>query len=137
MITITLLAALSMGPAALPVGGTPEGCTPGYWKNHVERWDGLGSDDFTESVVADLPFNGVFGVTSANSGLAETATLLDALELGGGGLEALNRHAAAAAASADAVAYSITLGQVIDTYRSAVLGSAGIESTKTMLEGYN
>ena len=137
MISTVLLLALSAGPAPLAANTPAEGCTPGYWKNHLERWDGVGSNDFTQSVVASLSFNGVFGVTATESGLAETATLFDATSLMGGGLEALNRHAAAAAASADSVDYSITLGQVIDTYRSAVLGSAGIESTKAMLEGYN
>ncbi|MDA8959725.1 hypothetical protein N9F46_00765, partial [bacterium] len=112
MISTVLLLALSAGPAPLAANTPAEGCTPGYWKNHLERWDGVGSNDFTQSVVASLSFNGVFGVTSTESGLAETATLFDATSLMGGGLEALNRHAAAAAASADSVDYSITLGQV-------------------------
>lgn len=137
MISSILLLALSASPAPLGSGTPAEGCTPGYWKTHLERWDGVGSDDFTESVVASLSFNGVFGVTAAESGLAESATLFDATSLMGGGLAALNRHAAAGAASADSVAYSITLGQVIEAYRSAVLGSAGVEATKTMLEAYN
>ena len=136
---------LPLALAAFAVVSTPlfaqttcnEGCTPGYWKNHVERWDGLGGDDFTQTVVASMSFNGAFGVTEVASGLADTATLHDALLIGGGGLVALNRHASAALASADAVCYPLTVGQVIDAYQSAVLGTAGIGATKDLFEMYN
>lgn len=133
MITTTLLASLALTTAPLPPITSTEGCTPGYWKNHVERWDGVGTDDFTESVIASLPFNAVFGVTESESMLSDTGTLIEATELMGGGIEALNRHAAAGLASADSVHYPYTVGQVIDLYQDAVFGSAGIEATKDML----
>jgi hypothetical protein len=118
-----------------------EGCTPGYWKNHTERWDNVGTDDFTISVKHQAAFNMFFGVTSAESGLPDSDTLLDALHLGGGGLVALNRHAAAAAASADApINYAQSVNQVIDAYRDAVGAVAGpldVSSGKDLLEQQN
>jgi hypothetical protein len=125
---------------ALAQGSCNEGCTPGYWQNHVERWDGLNGDDFTQTVRADMSFNAVFGVDQSFSGLADTVTLLDALLLGGGGLEALNRHAAAALASADSVCYPASVGEVIDLYRDAVDAIPGpetIASVHLLFEGYN
>ena len=126
--------ALTASPFFLP---SDEGCTPGYWKTHPERWDGVGSDDFTQSVVTSLSFNAVFGVSSSDSGVQDSITLIEAADLGGGGVIALNRHAVAALASADSVCYPLTVGQVIDAYRGAVLGTGGIESTKNLLESYN
>jgi hypothetical protein len=120
--------------------GCSQGCTPGYWNNHVERWDGVGGDDFTQTVRADMSFNDVFGVTPAQSGLADTVTLIEATDTGGGGLNALARHAAAALASADSVCYPATVGEVIDAYRDAVgaiAGPATVESGHDLLAGYN
>jgi hypothetical protein len=53
------------------VGG--QGCTPGFWKNHEEAWEGFTTGQTLESVF-DIP-NGL--------GL-DNATLLEALEFGGG-----------------------------------------------------
>ena len=118
-----------------------EGCTPGYWKNHPERWDNVGTDDFTISVKHQAAFNQFFGVTSELSGMLDTDTLLDAVYLGGGGLNALNRHAAAAAASADApIDYAFSLNEVIDMYRDAVGmedGPLGIYDAKKRLSKQN
>jgi hypothetical protein len=57
------------------------GCTPGYWKNH----------DFPSGVDPDAYVNTVFGITAV-PGL----TLIQALNQGGGGENALLRHAVAA-----------------------------------------
>ena len=118
-----------------------EGCTPGYWKNHVERWDGLDGDDFTNSVTYDMSFNGVMGVGENESGLPDEATLLDAISMGGGGLRALNRHAGAAVASSDTgILYQYSTQDVIDLYRDAVGADAGpndINSAHHALEAAN
>ncbi|MFT5734394.1 MAG: hypothetical protein ACI8WY_003076 [Planctomycetota bacterium] len=136
LLTSLCLSALTLSAAsALP--GVDEGCTPGYWKTHVERWDGLGADDFTQTVVASFPFNLTFGVDTVESGVASSTTLIEATDLGGGGLNALARHAAAALASADSVSYPVTVGQVIDLYRSATVGSASVEGIKNLLASYN
>jgi hypothetical protein len=129
--------AVSQAQASLAQG---EGCTPGYWKNHVERWDGLDNDDFTQTVRFDQSFNLVFGVDTTYSGLSDTETLHDAVSAGGGGLRALNRHAAAGLASADSVDYPLSVGAVIDLYRDAVGAVGGPEtvaSAHALLESYN
>jgi hypothetical protein len=80
-----------------------EGCTPGFWKNHLSSWSGY-------STGAD--FDTTFGVNFFNP----NKTLLQAVNLGGGGLNALARHGVAAllnAASGD-VDYAYTEAQVID-----------------------
>ncbi len=110
-----------------------EGCTPGFWRNHTELWDGIGSDDVTTTIQTTDGFNATFGVTPAQSGLADTVTLIDAVNLGGGGLMALNRHAAAALPSAESVNYSYSLAGVIALYRDAVGADAGPESIYSAL----
>lgn len=97
-----------------------QGCTPGFWKTHPEYWDGVGSDDKTATIKWQQSFNTAFGVTQAYSGLANSVTLMDAANLGGGGLMALNRHAAAGLASADAVNYPYSVSGLITLYRDAV-----------------
>ena len=89
-----------------------EGCTPGYWKQaqHFGNWapnvpTGTGATRFFD----------VFSVCNENNesckyqGLPKNMTLLEALNRGGGGFNALARHAAAAYlnASSPNVAYSI------------------------------
>jgi hypothetical protein len=66
-----------------------QGCTPGYWKNNTAGWTTYKPTD---------SFNAVFGV-NYKSGL----TLGGALNLMGGGFEALARHAAAALLNASNV----------------------------------
>ncbi len=69
---------------ALAING--DGLTPGFWKQpqHFDRWVQYSPDD---------SFEDVFVVQSkSTSGM----TLLDALKKGGGGINALNRHAVAA-----------------------------------------
>lgn len=98
-----------------------EGCTPGYWRNHV----GTESASLFESVFEDT------AVTSA------TTTLQQAASLGGGGLNALVRHAAAA--------YLNTVNDVDYLYHSADVvamfnaanPSGDIEGTKNLFELQN
>lgn len=123
-----------------PPGGT-EGCTPGYWKTHEERWDGVGDDDFTTSIHSTDLFNATFGVTSVESGLGDDVTLIQATDTGGGGVIALDRHAAAALASADSgIDYEFSVAQVIALYRDAVgvdPGPEDVDSAHTKLEAAN
>lgn len=63
----------------------PQGCSPGYWKNHPESWPSTGyapTDDFDT----------VFGVDAFNP----NRTLMQAARSGGGGINKLGRHAVAA-----------------------------------------
>lgn len=79
-----------------------EGCTPGYWKNHVENWVGYSPND---------DFDTVFGVNYFSPDI----TLDDAVNLGGGGVKKLARHGTAALISAahPAVNYPLTVDEVI------------------------
>jgi hypothetical protein len=104
-----------------------EGCTPGFWKTHPESWTGFSTEDTLEDVF-DVP----------NSLGLDDTTLLEALDTGGGGVNALLRHAVAAllnSASPD-VEFGLTTAQVIAETNEA-LASGDYESTKDMFEALN
>ncbi|HYN06527.1 MAG TPA: hypothetical protein VES67_03960 [Vicinamibacterales bacterium] len=106
-----------------------EGCTPGYWKQdqHFDNWTGL-------STGAD--FDTTFGVNFFTPNI----TLLQALNRGGGGVNALARHAVAAllnAASAD-VDYRYTTAEVLAIVRgTGVYAGRTIEERKDLLAAAN
>lgn len=115
-------------PTATATPAPGEGCTPGFWKqaHHFAFWpDPYGPDDLLAEVLAVEPFEG-------------DPTLLDALETGGGGGEALLRHAVAAILNAahDAVDYRYTVDEVLEMVRAA-LATGDVEATKNMLEAAN
>ena len=92
-----LAAAVALGssammaiPAGANQGGYGEGCTPGFWKNHLD-WksydDGTGdtADDFTPNTdVEDALRVDVPSAYSANGYDFESMTALQALQGGGG-----------------------------------------------------
>lgn len=109
-----------------PVTGG-EGCTPGYWKqpHHLDSWDGTGyapGDDF----------DSVFGVDL----FSPDVTLLQALGLNGGGVNALARHAVAALLNAASGFYPMTEAEVVAAVQGAT-SKALIESAKNTLAGNN
>lgn len=59
---------------AAPVAACDEGCTPGYWKNHLESWDNYSPNQTLGSV---------FVIPSELASL-RNVTLLKALDGGGG-----------------------------------------------------
>ncbi len=79
-----------------------QGCTPGFWKNHLDLWVGVSPGD---------DFDATFGVDLFNPDI----TLGQAIRLGGGGVKKLARHGTAALVSAlkPGVAYPLTAAQVI------------------------
>jgi hypothetical protein len=96
-----------------------EGCTPGFWKNHTSAWDST-----SDPTVADMPdgtgagglpyefttatlFNQYFGLTSAQSGFSDSATMLDAVNANGGGTKKLARHGVSALLNEASVNYPI------------------------------
>lgn len=109
----------------------PEGCTPGFWKNHPELWVG---------VSPDAGFNATFGVTSVQSGLDDDVTLMQALAVSGSLLNALNRHATAALVNAYyedlTLYYPYTTSQVISMYQAAV-NSGDYSSAKDLFQAAN
>lgn len=55
VVTLAALVALSASPVAADVGGTTEGCTPGFWKTHTEAWQEYSPDQTIGSVFAGAP----------------------------------------------------------------------------------
>jgi cell division septation protein DedD len=112
-----------------------EGCTPGFWKNHLADWPPTGYSPFQK-------VSSVFDDTSPWS----DSTLLQALDFGGGpgvaGAKAILLRAAVAAllnAAHPDVDYPLTEGDVISQVNIA-LGSnnrQGILSLSTTLNEYN
>lgn len=101
--------------AALAIEGIPmgEGCTPGYWNNlrmHGCNWSIAGY-----SPSAD--FDATFGVNI----FSPNRTLFQALNTGGGGWDALGRHAVAALLDAahPGVDYGLTVAEVIAMVQAA------------------
>jgi hypothetical protein len=115
---------ISACPPPPPPGD--EGCTPGYWKqpHHFDSWQG-----FTQS----QKYEAVFGVNVPGN-----PSLLQALGMNGGGINALERHSTAALlnASSSGVDYPFTVAQVIAKVQSAVANGT-IEATKNELEDAN
>ena len=112
-----------------PPGG--EGCTPGYWKQsqHFDSW--TAPYDPTDS------FNATFGVNVTLSG---GTTLLGALQSGGGGINALARHATAALlnAASPGVDSDFTTAQVIALVQDAIApGGITIEAAHQLLAAAN
>jgi hypothetical protein len=123
------------GPSAIVqnTGLPPEGCTPGFWKNHTEDWPPTGySPAQTLESVFDIPDS--LGI--------DTMTLLEALETGGGGVTALLRHAVAgllSAAHPDVVDYPALPQFVIGPVNAALASGdpTQIENVKNQLEVWN
>ena len=71
-------ASFAWNATALSIPGTPpppdgEGCTPGYWKNHLDSWAATGYSP-----------NQTLASVFANTGTLGSKTLLEALSFGGG-----------------------------------------------------
>lgn len=109
-------------PPPPPRGG--QGCTPGYWKQsqHFDSWPA----PYTPST----PFSSVFGNAFPGK------TLLDVLGLGGGGLNALGRHAVAGLLSSGTVEYDLTTAQVISSFNTA-FQSGQYEAQKDLFDRLN
>ncbi|MGH9923333.1 MAG: cadherin-like domain-containing protein, partial [Nitrososphaerales archaeon] len=105
-----------------------EGCTPGFWKNHQNSWpDGFYPDD---------SFEDVFGVDL--TGDLDDLTLSEALNLRGGGLKALIRHATGGILNAahSGVNYDFAVAEVMEMFQDA-FASGNYEHVTNMLEDEN
>jgi hypothetical protein len=110
-----------------------QGCTPGYWRNHADRWIGVAPTD---------DFDATFGVDVFNPDM----TLGWAIWAQGGGINAFARHATAALLNAyggvpndpdgTTVDYPYTVAQVIQMVQDAVTNGT-IEATKNLFEAAN
>ncbi len=104
------------------VGG--DGCTPGFWKANLKK---LGGNEWNISPNTD--FDSYFGVNFFNPNI----TFATAIGLGGGGNNALARHAVAAvlSASSSGVDYPYTVAEIIAAVQ------AGGEVNKDLLADAN
>jgi hypothetical protein len=109
-------------PPPPPTGG--EGCTPGYWKQDQHSWPA----PYTPSMAFSDVFEDAFG----------DMTLLEVLNQGGGGLNALGRHTVAALLNAGSggVDYDLTTAEVISAFNS-VFPDGDYERLKNALESFN
>jgi hypothetical protein len=132
------LAAPSASDSATYVGEEPmggEGCTPGFWKTHSIYGPAPEAGWADTDYYPDDFVNEIFGTT-----FPDNPTLLEALSTGGGGVNALMRHAVAALlnASNDHVSYFYTEPQVIQmTVDALALGGDAVEDTKDLFEYQN
>ena len=102
-----------------------EGCTPGYWKNHLSSWP--------TSYAPGDDFDATFGVNAFSPNL----TLLAAAKLGGGGLNKLARHGVAALLNAaSSVDYPQGAADVIAAVAAAI-NAGTYEPLATQLDTWN
>ena len=108
------------------VGDEEAGCTPGFWRNHTSEWEPTGLDP-------DDSFDETFGVEAFGD-----RTLLEALEEGGGDLDALGRHAVAALLNAlhPSVNFGADAEEVIEIVQDAI-DDGDVEDAKDELEELN
>jgi len=107
-----------------------QGCTPGYWKQpqHADSW---------KVYSPNQDFDAFFGVNFFNPNI----TFLQALGNGGGGVDALGRHAVAAllnAATGSGVNYAYTTAQIIDIVQGdGAYAGLSVEARKNLLDAAN
>lgn len=127
---VRVITECTLPPPPPPPGGS-QGCTPGYWKQdqHFDSWQVYLPTD---------SFNSVFGISGP---FANSLTLLDALNQGGGGIYALGRHSVAALLDSvhSGVAYGLTPAEVIAKTQAAYTSGDAtlIEATKNVFAALN
>lgn len=109
-----------------------EGCTPGFWKNH--SGEGPQSNEWVGYDPHQL-FSDVF------DDAFPSMTLLEVVDLGGGGLNSLGRHAVASLLNAASpnVHFPLSPQQVIDMFNDAFADGSDteIEAVKDIFEALN
>lgn len=103
------------------------GCTLGFWKNSVGSWPPTGYS-------TGMDFDATFGVNAFSPNI----TLLQALNLGGGGINNLARQGTAALLSASHpdLDYPLSPAQVIQAVKDAIANGT-INTTASQLDTYN
>jgi hypothetical protein len=113
----------------------PEGCTPGFWRSHLADWAPTGFRPLPPDVSR---FEAIF----ERDAFIGDPTLLEVLGFGGGGLNALSRHAGTALLNAahpdiHPDAALDTVEEVIALWQEAFDGERDIEKTKDIFEASN
>ncbi len=103
-----------------------EGLSPGYWKNHPEDWDGVATSMSFEQFFFGSQQSSLTWKINGNgkSSTQQDITLMQALNLGGGGEAALARQAVAAVLNArdEDVTYAFTEDQIKEWVTEALSG---------------
>lgn len=124
-----LLTAIVENDDSFCAGCPTEGCTPGYWKQPQH------ADSYPVGLTPDTPFGDVF--VDVFPGM----TFVQVLGQGGGGLNALGRHAAAAYLNASTngeVQFGISAQQVVNLFNDAVSDpDANLEALKDFFNVLN
>lgn len=136
----------SMAGLSVPIpqiAGGGEGCTPGYWKqnHHFDSWPA----PYSPKDKLEDPFNVPRNLKLARPEREdpENLTLIEGLELRGGKVNALIRHAVAALlnAASDGVSFNLTVNEVITKFNDAVDKKGNrkreIRETKNEFENFN
>ena len=126
---VLMLALIPVLVSASPAWACHQGCTPGYWKNHLDSWvpTGISPGD---------SFATLFDIVG-EPGIDPNLTMLEALQLKGGQFNALFRHAAAGLLNAshpDVAGPGVN--QVKTLVKNAVT-SGNWEDAKDQLETWN
>ncbi|MES2719002.1 MAG: SdrD B-like domain-containing protein [Pseudomonadota bacterium] len=114
--------------------GGGEGLTPGFWKNHSSYGPAPLSGWPETGLSPDASYESIFGVNVPNT----NPTLLQALGMGGGEMDALLRHSTAALlnASNPYVDYAYTRAQIITMVQSA-FSTGKYNATKDLFAAQN
>lgn len=103
-----------------------EGLSPGYWKNHPEDWDGVATSMSFEQFFFGSQQSSLTWKINGNGkpSTQQDITLIQALNLGGGGEAALARQAVAAVLNArdEDVTYAFTEDQIKEWVTEALSG---------------
>ncbi|WP_198320983.1 SdrD B-like domain-containing protein [Azohydromonas aeria] len=115
-------------------GGGTEGLTPGFWKNHSSYGPSPLAGWPETGLSPDASYEQIFGVDVPGA----APTLLQALGAGGGGVNALLRHSAAALlnASNPNIDYLYTREQVVSMVKAA-FASGSYDGTKDLFAVQN
>jgi hypothetical protein len=137
----TLQTATDDDPATYMGVAKAEGMTPGFWKNDADNRDAVAWPHNPDGSLVWSPNQTVGSVFTAAPEPYASMTLLEALNLGGGGINALLRQAVAALLSATQpfVAYPNTPLEVV-TLTNAALASGNdtqITNLKNQWDKYN
>jgi hypothetical protein len=127
---------ISLGGAT----GCTEGCTIGFWKNHTYLWNST-ADPIAQGAgfITGSNFYSYFGITS-HCNLPSSLTMIEALNLGGGGCYNLARQAVGAALNIGAglnYGYAGGLAQLKLDVAAAFNGGCDCSALGALLDGLN
>ena len=133
VVTVCLLASLFVAVPASATNIGREGCTPGFWKTHPNKWEDYDPDDILRQLTGqDFPDR--FEVL-------ETKTFMEALNWGGGdtlraAAKMMLKHAVAAFLNAahEDVAYPYRRFSLPGNLRQMVIDALASEDRDTILD---